>query len=208
MKKLFRKIALLLAVTVVFAGANISEAYAASTLVVHAKDGADWGTVNIFNWGDAGEITGAWPGTEMTAEGDGWYTYTVETDYNLNLVFSAEGGSPQTSDVNDVPSDAGEVWVVIGGEGGENAKGIAALEAVLYTTPEAGWPTIAAAEGTSSEASATAADTEAAADVPAADTDVPKTGEGAPAAAIVFIALAASTAVMSVILKKKQSGNH
>lgn len=202
MKKVFTKIAFMLAVAVVITGVNYSQAYAASTLVVHAKDGADWGTVNICNWGDAGEIAGVWPGTEMTVEGDGWYTYTVETDYNLNLVFSAEGGSPQTSDVNDVLKDAGEVWVVIGSEGAENSKGIATLEAVLYTDPEDGWPTAVAVD-TSSETASTAAEEETEADVPAEDTDIPKTGESTPAAAIAFIVLAGSAAVMSVILKKK-----
>lgn len=197
MRKLCKKIVVLLVVAVVLARVNTSVAYAASTLVVHVKDGADWGTVNIYNWGDAGEITGAWPGTEMTDEGDGWYTYTLETDYNLNLVFSAEGGSPQTGDVNDVNKDGGEVWVVIGGESTENAKGIAALDAVLYTTPEDGWPSIAAEVNTTDTTTETSSTT--------ALTDTPKTGEGAPTTAIAFAALAALATVISMLLKKKQS---
>lgn len=199
MKKFWKKIAVLLAVTVVLASVDTSEAYAASELVIHAKDGANWGTVNIYNWGDAGEIAGAWPGTEMTEEGDGWYTYTLETDYNLNLVFSAEGGAPQTIDVNDVNKDGGEVWVVIGGDSTENPKGISAVEAVLYTTPEDGWPTIAAEENATADTSADTSSTTV--------TDTPKTGEGAPVKAITYALLAAFTVGASALLKKKQNSN-
>lgn len=199
MRRLCKKIAVLLAVTVILANVNTSEANAASSLVIHAKDGASWGTVNIYNWGDSGEIAGAWPGTEMTDEGDGWYTYTLETDNNLNLVFSAEGGSPQSIDVNDVNKDGGEIWIVIGGENSENPKGVSAVDAVLYTTPEEGWPSIAAevdtAEDTSTDTSSTTV------------TDTPKTGEGAPVKPIAFAMLAAFAAGISLLLKKKRSSN-
>lgn len=201
---------------IVLIGVYSPKAYAASKVVVHAKDGASWGTVNIFNWGDAGEILGAWPGTEMKAESDGWYTYTVDTDHDLNLVFSAKGGSPQTNDLDVISKDAGEVWVVIGGNAGENAKGISSTKVELFTKPEAGWPTVVATketvtkddetkntvteksttnntqDKTTVEATATYTDTE------------PNTGENVGPIVISIIGLAVSASLLVVFKKNKQ----
>ena len=115
MKRFMKKAAAVLMVAVVLAGVYAPEARAAtSSVIVHAKDGEEWGKMSIYNFGDAGETAGVWPGTEMTAEADGWYTYTIETEVPLNLVFSA-AGSPQSSNIEGLAADAGEVWVVIGG---------------------------------------------------------------------------------------------
>lgn len=170
---------------------------ATQPVTIHVKDGDGWGKMNVYNWGDAGETAGVWPGTEMAADTvDGWYTYTIETEVDLNLVFSANG-SPQSSNVDPVKPDAGEVWVVIGGEGETNElSGGATSAATLYLEAQDGFPTTAAA----TEAVA-AEDTAAATQATA---DVPKTGEST-GLAITLFALAAVSAAGAVVLKRKNA---
>jgi LPXTG-motif cell wall-anchored protein len=169
--------------------------------------------MNVYNWGDAGETAGVWPGTAMTAEADGWYTYTIETEVPLNLVFSATGGSPQSSNVNDVAVDAGEIWVTIGAGEGANDMGAATNEAVLNLEPQEGWPSAAAAvedtAATDTAATDTAVTDTTATDTTAEDTaatDVPKTGETV-LPAFTFLALAAIAGAAVIVLKKKEQTN-
>lgn len=113
---------------------------ATNDVVVHVKDGSGWGSMNVYNWGDKGETAGPWPGTVMKEDTvEGWFTYTMNTECDMNLVFS-KNGSPQSGDVKGISKDAKEIWIVIGGEGEANDMGAATNEAVLYTKAEAGWP--------------------------------------------------------------------
>ena len=189
-----KKAAAVLMVAVVLAGVYAPEARAAtSSVIVHAKDGEEWGKMSIYNFGDAGETAGVWPGTEMTAEADGWYTYTIETEVPLNLVFSA-AGSPQSSNIEGLAADAGEVWVVIGGTGDANDMGAATNQAVLYTEAEEGWPSTAAVVA---EVVEVAAET-------LSETAVPTTGINTPFLAVSLLGFAALSAIMVVVLKKKE----
>lgn len=202
MKKLMKKAVSVLMAALLLTGVSSQVANAETNqVIIHAQDGQAWGSMNVYNWGDNGETAGVWPGTAMTPEADGWYTYTIETEVPLNLVFSAEGGSPQSSNIDAVAADAGEIWVVIGGEGEANDMGASTNEAVLYLEAEEGWPVAAAAEVPEVEATADT-DTTATADTTEATTDVPKTGETV-GLAVTFIALAALSAVGFVGLKKK-----
>ncbi len=170
-------------------------------VIVHAKDGLAWGSMNVYNWGDDGETAGVWPGTAMTAEADGWYTYTFETKVPLNLVFCAEGGAPQSSNIEGLAADAGEVWVVVGEGSGANDLGAATNEAVLYLEAEEGWPVAAAAETPEvTEDTEATTDTAATTDTTA---DVPKTGESI-ALAVTFVILAGLSATAVVVLKRKE----
>lgn len=201
MKKFMKKALSVVMVALLCVGVYAPVAKAeASSVIVHAKDGQGWGSLNVYNWGDNGETAGVWPGTAMTAEADGWFTYTFETEVPLNLVFSAEGGSPQSSNVEGVAVDAGEIWVVIGGEGEANDMGASTNEAVLYLEAEEGWPVASAAVEATDDAEAT--DEAAATDVADATADVPKTGE-TTGIAVTFLALAGLSAAGFVVLKKK-----
>ncbi|MDF2841882.1 MAG: hypothetical protein K0R00_308 [Herbinix sp.] len=195
MKNGMKKVMAVLAVALICVGFYAPVVSAeTSTVVIHAKDGQAWGSLNVYNWGDNGETAGVWPGAAMTAEADGWYTYTFETEVPLNLVFSAQGGSPQSSNIEGLAVDAKEVWVVIGGEGEANDMGASTNEAVLYLTAEEGWPTVAVAEEAAEEVVTEEAVTEAA--------DVPKTGESI-ALAVAFLAIAGLSVTGFVVLKKK-----
>lgn len=190
-----KKVMAVLAVALICAGFYAPVVSAeTSTIVIHAKDGQEWGSLNVYNWGDNGETAGVWPGAAMTADADGWYTYTFETEVPLNLVFSAPGGAPQSSNIEGLAVDAKEVWVVIGGAGEANDMGKDTNEAVLYTTAEEGWPTVAVAEEVVEEVVAEEAVTEA--------VDVPKTGESIALAAT-FLTIAGISAAGLVLLKKK-----
>lgn len=198
MKKLLQKVAVVL-LSAVFLTSLYTPVYAAETskVVVHVKDGASWGSMNVYNWGDDGETAGVWPGTAMAEEGDGWYTYTFETKCDLNLVFSAQPGKPQSSNVDPIAPDAGEVWVVIGGESDVNELGADTVGVTLYTTPEEGWPSIAA-----TDTAADTADTATDASEPVT-TSVPKTGESQTTAAA-FLGLAVLSAAVALSMKKKR----
>lgn len=204
MKRFMRKAAAVLFAAVLLTGVYAPMASAETTkVIVHAQDGQAWGSMNVYNWGDNGETAGAWPGAEMTAEADGWYTYTFETECPLNLVFSAKGGSPQSSNIEGLAADAGEVWVVIGGEGEANDMGASTNTATLYTEPEEGWPVVAAAaEETATEDTTEAAATEETTET--TETTVPKTGEDTTFAVTMF-GLAAFSAVAVVVAKKKEA---
>jgi len=198
MKNLKKVLAVVMAVLVctgVYAPVASAEA---QSVIIHVQDGEGWGKVNVYNWGDAGETAGVWPGTEMTAEVDNWFTYTIETEVDLNLVFSMNG-TPQSGNVDPIAPDAGEVWIVIGGEGEKNElSGGATAGVTLYTEAQEGFP-VAAADAADDVAATTEATAEVAEDTTA---DVPKTGETAGTAAA-LLALAVVSAAGLVVLKKK-----
>lgn len=167
MKNLWKKVMVfLLAAVVITAGTGLKAFAAGNQVTIHVKDGAKWGSMNVYNWGDDGETAGVWPGTAMEEEGDGWYTYTFDTKVNLNLVFSAKPGTPQSGNINDLSKDGKEYWIVVGGEAADNDMGVSGVAAVLHTEPEEGWPVLATPAAESSKT-----------DKAAETSDVPKTGE-------------------------------
>ncbi len=104
------------------------------------------------------------------------------------------GGSPQSSNVDGVAVDAGEIWVVIGGGEGANDLGAATNEAVLSLEAEEGWPVAAAAaEVVAVEAEEVTA-------------DVPKTGETATLP-VILLALVMISVVGITVKKKKVNTN-
>ncbi len=131
MKKLVSIISAVALMLVSVLTVNVTEAMAAEKVDIHIKNGVGWESINIYNWGDDGEIAGAWPGTAMTDEGNGWFTISLEASGKMNLVFcvDADGdgtAEAQSGDLNDVVATDGEVWISFeSGEEGENALGAA-----------------------------------------------------------------------------------
>ena len=74
----------------------------ASSFTVHFYKPVNWGTaIKIYWWNTspAGILTDAtWPGINMTAEGDGWYSYTFTNITSTNLIFN--DGANQTADLS------------------------------------------------------------------------------------------------------------
>jgi len=59
-----------------------------------------WNTAKIYYWGTTPSIPAVqWPGVNMKAEGDNWYSYTFEGATFTNLIFN-NGSGAQTADLN------------------------------------------------------------------------------------------------------------
>ena len=83
-----------------------SEKYA-----VHVKAPESWDSVHLWAW-DVGKDKDAfkeWPGTLMTAEGEGWYSAEVP-EWVDSVIVSGNGGSVQTEDIQYISR---EVWITV-----------------------------------------------------------------------------------------------
>lgn len=81
---------------VVCAGAVV-DASAAAGDVIYFKKPASWNSVYCYVWEKDGEGSVAWPGTEMTDEGDDIYSFTMPGNENM-VIFNNNSGS-QTADL-------------------------------------------------------------------------------------------------------------
>lgn len=113
-------------VTETAAGAEPDEKYHAT---FHFANSLNWSTVNLYTWlSDNNQLTGAWPGTALSQDENGFYSYTVdftpEEGKGLNFIFS--GGGVQTVDLN-LPDSAfedgkAEKWVKLTDKDGSKYK--------------------------------------------------------------------------------------
>ena len=61
-----------------------------------------WNTVYLYAWTDNGQPCGAWPGTAVSMDTDGWWTYTfAESISSVNIIWN-NGSGDQTRDINSV----------------------------------------------------------------------------------------------------------
>ena len=83
--------------------------------VVHAQVDDSWENPCIWAWSapDGTNAFDAWPGYDMTDDGDGWYSTKVPTWVN-SIIINANDGSVQTEDIG---IDAAEVWVTVAEDG-------------------------------------------------------------------------------------------
>ena len=59
----------------------------------------DWTSVYLYSWSDAGDVFGAWPGTQMSYdEATGYYAYNIGELDNINVIFNNNEGA-QTADL-------------------------------------------------------------------------------------------------------------
>ncbi|MCL1942393.1 MAG: starch-binding protein [Candidatus Azobacteroides sp.] len=66
------------------------------------KNDQGWSSMNLYAWDSNGTLLEGWPGTVMTPDGDGWYSYTFNTA-PVNVIFN--DGTNQTMDITGVSSD-------------------------------------------------------------------------------------------------------
>lgn len=80
-----------------FWGINLSSA---KDITVKWRNDLNWsGDMHIYAWDSSNELSGGWPGTIVTAGGNGWYSYTFDAD-SVNVIFN--NGNYQTIDIEDV----------------------------------------------------------------------------------------------------------
>jgi len=74
--------------------ASVSVSAAGDT--VYVKVSSTYGTPNCYMWNSTSDQNAGWPGVQMTAEGDGVYSYTPDKAF-ANVIFN--NGSAQTADL-------------------------------------------------------------------------------------------------------------
>ncbi|GIP15234.1 alpha-amylase [Paenibacillus montaniterrae] len=65
-----------------------------AAIVVHYYKPAAWGTPNIYYYDDSTAPVkegAAWPGTAMTNQGNGWYSYTIKGWDRARVIFNSNG---------------------------------------------------------------------------------------------------------------------
>ena len=136
MKTSTKKILLtLLAVAVLLTGLSIwssnDKVYGANEITVHFKWEA--GAPNIYYWdvNNSNDNPVSWPGVNMNAEGNDWYSYTINNATSTNLIFSYS--SWQTSDLS---RTAGEWWFMDGNWFDYNPEAPSDDEIILHLKTE------------------------------------------------------------------------
>ncbi len=68
---------------------------------------SSWGQSYLYYWGTTPNgLKNTWPGDQMTAEGDNWYSYELEETATSNIIFN-NGNGQQTPDLS---RSSGEWW--------------------------------------------------------------------------------------------------
>ena len=79
------------------------------TKTIYFDCGSAWSKANVYAWDDStGEYTGGWPGSSMTALGNGVYSYEVPTAAT-KIIFN--DGTSQTSDMV-IPTDGKNLYTL------------------------------------------------------------------------------------------------
>ena len=96
MKRTHKLLSLLLALMLLVGSvATLSVSAAGDT--VYVKVPSNYGTPYCYMWNSASDQDAGWPGTQMTAEGDGVYSYTPSKSF-ANVIFN-NGSGTQTDDL-------------------------------------------------------------------------------------------------------------
>lgn len=165
MKKIMKKMLSVVMVAAVALGLGFAPAKAADGVTVHVEKPADWAdSMNLYAWNVNGsEEPAGWPGQAMEQDADGFYTFTVATTSNCNIIFN--DGTVQTVDMTDVAP--GEYWYTAGTKGDDGKYTFTQST----TNPNGG--------------------SEEAATTDAAATEEPATGDATPVVLVSLIGLAA-----------------
>lgn len=94
--KTAKKILSLLLVLTMMVGIIATVSVSAAGDTVYVRVPSSYGTPNCYMWNSASDQDVAWPGTQMTALGDGVYSYTPSRSF-ANVIFN--NGSSQTADL-------------------------------------------------------------------------------------------------------------
>lgn len=111
--KLTKKLLSLLLALMLIIGCVVTASvsvYAAGD-TVYVKVSSNYGTPNCYMWNSSSDQNSGWPGVQMTAEGDGVYSYTPDKAF-ANVIFN--NGSSQTADL--VYPGANNIYIMDSGK--------------------------------------------------------------------------------------------
>lgn len=91
------------------------EVESSTNVKVHYYNSQSWSNVTLYAYdertGTAKLLTGAWPGSAMTSEGNGWYTYPeISSDY-AQVIFTNGNGTQIPGASQPGYEVSGEVWI-------------------------------------------------------------------------------------------------
>lgn len=139
---------------------------AGSSVTVFFKNTLGWSSVYCYTFFGTNSTGTAWPGTQMTSVGNGWFKMTYTGSKALNVVFNDNAQPTPHQTANSQPADldnsVSAYWFVPTGTSSANAGGMGGGSTVtVYKTAQAGFPaaptaTATTATTTSSSTSSTA----------------------------------------------------
>lgn len=174
---------------------------ATNGVTVYFHNTVNWKQVYCYTWQGTSATGKAWPGTEMTNLGNGWYSFTYTGTKALNVVFN-DNGKPKTNQTadytpKDLPLTQSAYWFVPGTSSQDNANGMGGgVTVTVYKTAEAGWPTPTVASTTTTKSTTTTTKT-------TVTDNTPKTGDNNTVYAVGAIGLVSLIAMCAVFGKKK-----
>ena len=85
-------------------------------LTVHYYNSKNWSNVYLYAYDESGSkvvnYTGSWPGSKMDNDGNGWYSYEVDSVTSATIILNNNAGSQEPSGVGTPGYNAeGEIWV-------------------------------------------------------------------------------------------------
>lgn len=87
-----------------------SETTTGSQIKIHFQKPTAWNSARIYYYDQQGNIGSAWPGENMTLEGDGWYTHTIQKWSEAKVLFN-DGGNNQIPAKNQEGFEVkGDMW--------------------------------------------------------------------------------------------------
>ena len=91
----------------------------AGSITVRFKAPATWTACKIYVWEGQttpSQLTGAWPGTAMQKDADGFYYYTIsnQTVFSVGIVFNNSSGATATEQTIDLSASSNICWQAIG----------------------------------------------------------------------------------------------
>ncbi len=88
-----------------------------SSITVRFKAPSSWSTCKIYVWEGAGtQLAGAWPGTAIQRDNNGFYFYTItnHTAFSVGIVFNNGSASAPTEQTIDLAANSDICWQAIG----------------------------------------------------------------------------------------------
>ena len=92
-----------------------------------------WDKVYLYSWNGGDKMSGDWPGTEATKEGD-YYVITINAKTKYVNMIANNGSGEQTIDIENIDCSGDEVVLNVSGEKNSDGKYVGTSPAQKTTT--------------------------------------------------------------------------